>query len=84
MAVLRAVENRVPVVRAANTGVSGFIDSKGRILKASGIFHEGTYTGDIKIDKGKTLYTKHGDIFAYVCLGLTIGFSFLAMVYKKP
>jgi len=30
MAVLRAVENRVPVARAANTGVSGFIDSKGK------------------------------------------------------
>jgi apolipoprotein N-acyltransferase len=84
MAVLRAVENRVSIARAANTGVSGFIDSKGRILKASGIFHEGTYTGDIRIGPRKTFYTTYGDIFTYVCLGLTVGFYFLAMAYKKP
>ncbi len=40
MAVFRAVENRVPVARAANTGISGFIDAQGRILDTSGIFTE--------------------------------------------
>ena len=30
--VLRAVENRLPVVRSANTGISAFIDSSGRII----------------------------------------------------
>ncbi len=44
MAVFRAVENRVPVARAANTGVSGFIDSRGRILQTSGIFTEAYLT----------------------------------------
>lgn len=81
MAVLRAVENRVSVARAANTGVSGFIDPKGKILEASEIFKEGTYTGDIRIETGKTFYTRHGDIFSYLCLGLTIiivGVTFVA------
>jgi len=38
MAVFRAVENRKPLVRAANTGISGFIDSSGRIIASSGLF----------------------------------------------
>lgn len=84
MAVLRAVESRIPIARAANTGVSGFIDTNGKILKASGIFHEGMYTGDIKLSTEKTFYARHGDIFANVCLGLTIMFSLLAILYKKP
>lgn len=32
-AILRAAANRTPVVQAANTGVTGFISSKGRVLK---------------------------------------------------
>lgn len=38
MAVFRAVENQRPLVRAANTGISGFIGPQGRIIKQSGLF----------------------------------------------
>ena len=68
MAVFRAVENRMPVVRSANTGISGFIDSKGRILKESDIFVEATLTGEVSIGKNKSFYTKYGDIFAFICI----------------
>jgi apolipoprotein N-acyltransferase len=68
MAVFRAVENRIPVVRSANTGISGFIDSKGRILKESDIFVEATLTGEVSIGKNKSFYTKYGDIFAFICI----------------
>lgn len=81
MAVFRAVENRAPVARAANTGVSGFIDSRGKILKASGIFQEGIYAGDIGITTEKTFYTKYGDIFSYICLGLTL--VFLLLIFQR-
>lgn len=67
MAVLRAVENRVPVARAANTGISGFIDAKGRILETSGIFTEDVLTRVLTPGNGKTFYTMHGDVFAYAC-----------------
>jgi apolipoprotein N-acyltransferase len=68
MAVFRAVENRVPVVRAANTGISGFIDSRGRVLEKSGIFEEAILTRDITTGSGLSFYASYGDIFAYTCL----------------
>lgn len=68
MAVFRAIENRMPVVRSANTGISGFIDSKGRILKKSGIFVEAVLTGEVARGRGKSFYTAYGDVFAFLCI----------------
>lgn len=67
MAVLRAVENRVPIARAANTGISGFISPSGRIQKASAIFTETYLTDTLETGSEKTFYTQHGDLFAYAC-----------------
>ncbi len=67
MAVLRAVENHVPVARAANTGISGFIDAKGRILETSGIFTEAYLTRTLVPGSTKTFYTRYGDVFAWLC-----------------
>jgi len=72
MAVFRAVENRVPVARAANTGISGFIDSKGNILETSAIFTEACLTRAIAPGGKKTFYTAHGDLFAYACLAISL------------
>ena len=68
MAVFRAIENRVPVARAANTGISGFIDDKGRILSASGIFSEDYRTSSVSPGGALTFYTAYGDIFSYLCV----------------
>jgi apolipoprotein N-acyltransferase len=68
MAVFRAVENRVPVARAANTGVSGFIDAKGRIFDTSAIFTKAYLTRTLSLGGDKTFYTRYGDVFSYLCL----------------
>ncbi len=65
MAVFRAIENRKPVVRAANTGISGFIDSSGRILGKTELFKQTFLTRTIKTDSTLAPYTKYGDIFSY-------------------
>lgn len=75
--VFRAVENRTNVVRAANTGVSCFIDQTGRItgeVESGGraIFVEGYKIGEITLAKTKTLYTEYGNLFAYLCAAFTI------------
>jgi len=71
-AVFRAIENRVPVARAANTGISGFIDSRGRILAASDIFVETAMTQELTIGNENSIYTQYGDLFAYLCIFSTV------------
>jgi len=73
--VLRAVENRTYLIRAANTGVSGFIAPTGEILSlvqdktGRNIFVDGYATEDINIPKKEiSFYTKYGDIFVIICL----------------
>ncbi len=71
MVVFRSVENRMAFARAANTGVSGFIDPAGRILQATPIFTEDAVTGAIPVQRHPTFYTRYGDVFAYGCVIIT-------------
>jgi len=66
MAVFRAVENRKPLIRAANTGISGFIDSSGRIIAQSPLFERLVLTRDIRTDSTRSFYSKYGDLFTYI------------------
>ncbi len=61
MAVFRAVENRRSLARAANTGISGFVDAGGRILMPTGLFQEAAVMTPISLLKTTTLYTRWGD-----------------------
>lgn len=61
MAVFRAVENRRWLARAANTGISGFIDPCGRIVEASPLYEEATVTAQVALLKQKSFYTRWGD-----------------------
>ena len=64
MSVMRAVENRVPVVIASNTGPSQIIDGYGRVVAGvPGLFTEGLAMGSIQTGTGSTLYTDVGDVF---------------------
>jgi apolipoprotein N-acyltransferase len=74
--VLRAVENRISIARATNTGISCFIDPLGNITgkvqnNYKDIFVEGYLTQEIYLSQEKTFYTKHGDIFVYISFVVT-------------
>jgi apolipoprotein N-acyltransferase len=72
MAVFRAIENRKPLIRVANTGISGFIDSSGRMLFSTPIFRRLVLTEKVKTDSTMTFYTRYGDLFSYLCMVLSI------------
>lgn len=76
MAVFRAVENRRALVRAANTGISGFIDPVGRVLGQSALFTEAALTQEVPVmGNSLTFYTRHGDLPVLCCfilLGIII------------
>jgi apolipoprotein N-acyltransferase len=87
MNVFRAVENRVAVVRAANTGISGFIDPFGRIIGTvqkghKELFVEGHLTKNVVMSAEQTFYTAYGDVFVLGCIGgffILISSSFLKL-----
>ncbi len=81
MVVFRAVENRKPVLRAANTGISGFIDSSGRIHSKTSLFERATLTGDLKTDRTRSFYSRYGDLFSYVWIVVSI--LLLANIFGK-
>jgi apolipoprotein N-acyltransferase len=81
MTVLRAVENRRALARAANTGISGFIDPVGRILTSTPLLQEAAVTQTVPLIHKKTFYTRFGDIFALGCLAGTL-FGILLKIGK--
>ncbi|HMX91803.1 MAG TPA: apolipoprotein N-acyltransferase, partial [Nitrospira sp.] len=69
MSVMRAVENRVPVVIASNAGPSQLIDGYGRVVAAtSNVFQESAITGAVALGGGGTVYSKTGDWFVLFVL----------------
>jgi apolipoprotein N-acyltransferase len=76
----RAVEHRISIVRAANTGISALIAPTGEIVRALPLFVRGTLQGRIALRARETLYTRFGDWLAYVALGV----SFLALASGRP
>ncbi|MDO7744250.1 MAG: apolipoprotein N-acyltransferase [Pedobacter sp.] len=85
---LRAIENRRWVVRSANTGISGFINQRGDIVKQSQWWTRDALKMDINLNDQLTFYTKSGDLIAQL-LSIT-GFimalfiPYYAFFKKKP
>jgi apolipoprotein N-acyltransferase len=59
--VMRAIENRVGVARSANTGISLFVDPRGRVHDATRLFVPDARVATVETTDGATLYTRLGD-----------------------
>jgi len=68
MAVFRAVENRRTLVRAANTGISGFVDPAGKIRVRSPLFQTASLSSPVVLLDGITIFDRWGYLFAPCCL----------------
>ncbi|MFC1591991.1 apolipoprotein N-acyltransferase [Thermodesulfobacteriota bacterium] len=67
MAVFRAVECRRTIVRASNTGISGFISPAGTILSSLSPFTDGFLLHTPVPCRTETAYVRYGDVFAWIC-----------------
>jgi apolipoprotein N-acyltransferase len=83
MTVFRAIENRLYLVRAANTGISAIVDPTGKILSHTGIFERTTLKGDVKMIDEKTFYAAYGDLFVYLCATALVVLFILSMQRRK-
>jgi apolipoprotein N-acyltransferase len=78
-AIFRCVEMRRPMVRAANTGITCFVNEFGRVTQIlqdekGSTFTQGVLTGEVNVPTGHalTFYVRHGELFAQLCAGVTL------------
>ena len=84
MAVFRAIENGFSMVRSAGSGLSAAVDYQGRVLSSKNFFTSAKKImyADVPTKGVATIYTKIGDLFAWLCIG---GFTIIlvSMGIKK-
>ena len=67
MSIFRAVETRLYLVRAANTGISAIVDPTGKILTQTEIFKKDAIHGNIKFIALPSFYASYGDLLVWAC-----------------
>lgn len=75
MSRFRAIENRIWLVRAANTGISAFISPSGRVVAASPLFEPVHMNSTVGVGGGPSFYARFGDLFAQFCLFVSFIFA---------
>ncbi len=83
---LRAAETGLAIARAANTGVSAFIDGSGAARSATPLFEPAWRIDDLPLHPAPaeaTFYVRHGDLFAYACWVLWLAHFGAALVAKR-
>ena len=78
-AIFRAIENRIPVIRCANTGISQIINSKGIVEQRIDLNKFGTMHVEInKNSYDKTFYTRFGNVFSLILLLISVSILILS------
>lgn len=63
---LRAIETRRPVARAANTGISCFVDAEGRLTASTGWWDRTALRGKVFPSDERTFFLAHGDVLGRI------------------
>jgi apolipoprotein N-acyltransferase len=81
--VFRAVEHRVPLARAVNTGLSALVDGNGEIRSFLVKETDGVLSVTVPLDDRRSPYTRMGDWLGLSCLAVTIGLVPVG-IFRKP
>ncbi len=79
-----AVENGIGIVRAANTGISAFIEPNGKIIEKTELFEQKIIVSDISLQTRFTPYSVIGDYIELVLLVFSFLIILLAIIIKNP
>ena len=71
-AAMRAIEGGRYLARAANTGISGFVDPYGRVLQKTTLFTPAMLVGDLRFIRERTIYSRIGDLVAWLSLAASL------------
>lgn len=80
--VFRAIENRKPVIIAANTGISAHIDGNGRVLQRGPKRATQVLIANVIPDGRSSPYHTLGDAFAWLCAAATWGVAMFATLRR--
>ncbi|HET8647804.1 MAG TPA: apolipoprotein N-acyltransferase [Vicinamibacteria bacterium] len=83
MALFRAVENGRYLVRAANTGITAVVDTRGRIVERTQLFDRTVLVRDVPLAEGSTFYARRGDVLAWLCVTLSLSLTAAAIVVGR-
>ena len=84
-AIFRAVENDRPLLRVTNAGITALIDRHGDVRDQTQGFQEAVRTWVIAApETGRsTFYSRHGDVFAYGCALISLGFISVSFMKRR-
>jgi len=68
---MRSIEEGRYLARAANTGISGFVDPYGRVLQRSNMFQTAVLVDDVRFLTTRTVYSRIGDLVGWLSVALT-------------
>lgn len=73
MAIFRAVEQGRPMIQCGNTGISGLIDERGRVLRETPINQETIAVHELQARRQLTVYARVGDLLPWLACGVFLG-----------
>ena len=80
--VMRAIETRMGIARAANDGISEFVDPLGHTYAETGLEQEAVVSGQVRTSDVIPLYVRLGDWVGLLCVLATLGFAGVLAVQR--
>ncbi len=80
---MRAIENGVPIIRSANTGISANISSHGEVISSLQTQKRGSVISTLTLNNNRTLYTAIGDIILIFAVVFILAVTVIKYIPKK-
>jgi len=80
---MRAIEEGIPIARAANTGISAVMDAQGRIVASLGLDRGGVVDSGLPVAASPTPYARFGDLGFAIILLTSVAFAIVLSVRRR-